>query len=154
MRPVGALVIIVAVLAACSDVSAPAATPDPFARLALQHALVLPAMDGWETRPGPADGFTIVAASLPIREATPYEFTLGHCGLQSPVDVGGSLWDPIDGQDADGRALDLATDGEMINATAGVIVVIGDQLRFRTDSGSVVRFARHVADETTYPLCD
>ena len=149
-----ALCALLAVLAGCADASAPAPTPDPFASLALQHPLVLPPQGAWETRPGPEDGVTVVASSLPIREATPYAFTLGHCGLQSPVDIGGRLWDPIDGVDADGRALDLATDDEMINATSGVIVVIGDELRFRTESGSVVRFVRHDADEKTYPLCD
>ena len=41
----------------------------------------------------------------------------------------------------------------MINATGGVIVVIGDEMRFRTDSGSVVRFERH-AGEKEFPGCD
>ena len=40
----------------------------------------------------------------------------------------------------------------MINATAGVIVVIGDEARFRTESGSVIRFARHDG-EKEFPGC-
>ena len=41
----------------------------------------------------------------------------------------------------------------MINATAGAIVVIGPEARFRTDSGSVIRFERH-AGEKEFPGCD
>ncbi|HEX7172029.1 MAG TPA: hypothetical protein VF365_05405 [Candidatus Limnocylindria bacterium] len=31
----------------------------------------------------------------------------------------------------------------MINATGGIIVVIDDEMRFRTGGGSTVRFSRH-----------
>ena len=91
-------------------------------------------------------------SSASIEHAVPYTFSLGHCGLLSPVDVDGSFWDPIDGVTATGRPLDLQTDGEMINATAGVIVVIGDEARFRTATGSVIRFARHEGDKQ-FPAC-
>lgn len=41
----------------------------------------------------------------------------------------------------------------MINATGGVIAIIGDEARFQTQSGSVVRFARH-AGEKEFTSCD
>ena len=91
--------------------------------------------------------------SQPIDEGVAYRFTLGHCGLLSPIDVDASFWAPLDGTTSTGVALDLQTDGEMINATGGVIVVIGEEMRFRTDSGSVVRFERHHG-EKEYPGCD
>ena len=87
------------------------------------------------------------------RRRVAYRFSLGHCGLLSPIDVDGSFWDPLDGTTPTGAELDLESDGEMINATGGVIVVIGDEMRFRTDSGSVVRFERHPG-EKEFPGCD
>jgi hypothetical protein len=91
-------------------------------------------------------------SSAAIEDGIPYSFNLGHCGLDSPVDVDGSFWDAIDGVTPAGRPLDLRTDNEMINATAGVIVVIDDEARFRTASGSVIRFARHEGDKE-FPAC-
>ena len=41
----------------------------------------------------------------------------------------------------------------MINATAGLIVVIGDEARVRTESGAVVELERHEG-EKEYPGCD
>jgi hypothetical protein len=139
-----ALCALVAVLAGCAGASAPAATPDPFADVADLHPLALPAE---------ADAGGEGPTSAPIRDGVAYTFSLGHCGLQSPVDVDGSYWDELDGIAPNGQPLDLDGDGEMINATPGVIVVIGDELRFRTESGSVVRFARHDGDEQ-FPTCE
>ena len=55
----------------------------------------------------------------PIRDGVAYTFSLGHCGLHSPVDVDGSYWDELDGVATNGARIDLDTDGEMINATIG-----------------------------------
>ena len=96
-----------------------------------------------EGEPGPNGGTVFEPLSDAIEKGAPYRFSLGHCGLSSPIDVDGSFWDPIDGVSASGAELDLANDAEMINATSGVILVIGDEMRFRTASGSVVRFRRH-----------
>ena len=87
-----------------------------------------------------------------IEDGVAYRFNLGHCGLGSPVDMDGSFWDELDGVTANGQPLDLGWDTEMINATAGVVVVIGDEARFRTETGSVVRFARHEGDKG-FPGC-
>lgn len=106
-----------------------------------------------EGRPGPTGGTVFEPASDAIEEAVPYRFSLGHCGLHSPIDVDGSFWDPVDGVTATGAAIDLAGDGEMINSTLGTIVVIGDEARFRTGSGSVLRLERHDG-EKEFPGCD
>ena len=147
-RTLPGLVAMAAVLlAACAEVRAPAETPDPFLEVSDLHPLDLPAFadgDGEGDGGGPS--------SVPVRDGVPYTFSLGHCGLQSPIDVDGSYWDEVDGIAPNGQALDLDTDGEMINATAGVIVVIGDEMRFRTESGSLVRFARHDGDKQ-FPTC-
>jgi hypothetical protein len=131
------------VLAGCATVSEPTETPDPLFEVSDLHPLDLP----------PAvDGGGLGASSAPIRDGVAYTFNLGHCGLQSPVDVDGSYWDALDGTAPNGQALDLEADVEMINATPGVIVVIGDELRLRTESGSLVRFARHDGDKE-FPPC-
>jgi hypothetical protein len=106
-----------------------------------------------EGRPGPNGGIVFDPVSAPIDHATAYLYELGHCGLLSPVDVDGSFWNPVGGTTADGAKLDLRADSEMINATAGLIVVIGDEARFRTVSGSVVRFERR-SGESEFSGCD
>jgi hypothetical protein len=104
------------------------------------------------TRARTAGGVVFDPLSVALEDGIPYSFNLGHCGLHSPVDVDGSFWDPINGVMATGQPLDLQNDTEMINATAGVIVVIGDEARFRTETGSIVRFARHEGDKE-FPGC-
>lgn len=106
-----------------------------------------------EGRRGPTGGVLFEPSSVPIDHGVPYRFSLGHCGLASPVDVDGSFWDPIDGVEPGGTRLDLTADSEMINATSGIIAVIDDEARLRTDSGTVVRFARH-AGTKDFPSCD
>ena len=102
---------------------------------------------------GPNGGTLFDPISAPIDETVAYRFSLGHCGLQSPVDVDGSFWDAVDGTTPSGDELNLADDSEMINATGGVIVVIGDEMRFRSASGSVVRFVRHDGGKE-FPQCE
>lgn len=106
-----------------------------------------------EGRPG-ANGATIFRpTSAAVVERAPYRFSLGHCGLLSPVDVDGAFWDPVDAVGASGRVVDLNNDGEMINQTAGVIILIGDKAFFRTESGTIVRFDRHDG-EKAFSGCD
>lgn len=141
--------------AACGSIVDPGETPDPWLSLEAGQGVTrdLPAAVARpEVRPGPSGGALFVPASAPIATGVPYRFSLGHCGLMSPVDVDGSFWVAIAGVTAGGRPLDLESDAEMINATSGVIVVIGDEARFRTESGSVVRFERHPG-EREFQMC-
>lgn len=111
-----------------------------------------PARPGAEGRPG-ENGETILRpVSVGIDDGASYRFSLGHCGLLSPVDVDGAFWDPVDAVDGAGNVVDLRTDDELINQTAGVIIVIGDEALFRTDGGTTVRFDRH-AGEKAFPGC-
>lgn len=97
--------------------------------------------------PGPIGRAVSPPTSAAIEEGVAYRFSLGHCGLHSPVDVDGSFWDAVEGVSAGGAPIDFERNPEMINATAGVIVVIGDEARFRTDGGSLIRFERHPGNE-------
>ena len=147
-----ALLLAVGVLSACSAGDAPTDAPD-FEGVSTANPRDLPRSgDFAEGDPGPEGGIVFGPVSARVEHGVAYRFSLGHCGLHSPVDVDGSFWDAVDGTTASGEVLDLENDGEMINTTSGVIVVIGDEMRFRTDSGSVVRFARHDGDKE-FPAC-
>jgi len=142
-RPIRAVLALTLLLASAACSGEPEVT-DPFDDIGIGDARPMPANEEVRLPFGPS--------SPAIEHGIPYIFNLGHCGLQSPVDVDGSYWDPVDGVTPDGQPIDLGTDTEMINATAGVIVVIDDEARFRTASGSVIRFARHGGDKE-FPAC-
>jgi hypothetical protein len=142
-----------AIVAAACAPAVPGSTTG-FEGVSIEDARDLPAsFASREGRPGPNGGTVYDPISEPIDDGVAYRFDLGHCGLYSPVDLDGSFWDAIGGTASTGETLDLDTDGEMINATSGAIVVIGDEMRFRTASGSVVRFERHPG-EKELPGCD
>jgi hypothetical protein len=72
-------------------------------------------------------------------------FSLGHCGLGSPIDVDGSLWDPV-GQ-IDGDATDV------VNSSNGTILFLGQQTaRFETSGGFRADLVRR-AGSKAYRLC-
>ena len=150
MRRTG-LAVVLALLAACSTSAPPASQVGwPAWEPARELPAEPPRADG---RPGPDGGSILAPASLPIATGAPYRFSLGHCGLASPVDLDGSFWVALDGVTAAGAPLDLASDSEMINATTGTVIVIDEEARFRTDTGAIIRFARHDG-ELEFPGCD
>jgi hypothetical protein len=68
------------------------------------------------------------------------DYTLGHCGLSSPIDIDGSLWDPI----GSSAQLTDAQEGELINATPAVVVLIeADTMEMRTPAGATLTLTRH-----------
>jgi len=149
-RLVAAILAATTVLAACGGEEALAG----FDQVSMANPRDLPiSLGSREGEPGPNGGTVFEPISDTVEKGAPYRYSLGHCGLLSPVDIDGSFWDPIDGVSASGAELDLATDPEMINATSGLIVVIGDEMRLRTASGSVVRFTRHEGAKE-FPGCD
>ena len=81
-------------------------------------------------------------------------FTLEHCGLLSPVDVDGSLWQPVGGVDAMAGPIDGDDEiGELINATPGELSLVTDDLAtFTTPMASVIHLAR-APGALDYPLC-
>ena len=72
-------------------------------------------------------------------------FTIGHCGLSSPIDVDGSLWDPIGAIDGSHPAA--------INAAAGQFTLAGEATaRFETDTGFAVNLLRREGPKA-FRLC-
>ena len=144
--------LLLAVAGCAADAGSPPESTDPWAAIGEAVRDMPPDIERAEGRIGPTGGTILEPSSVQIEEGVAYRFNLGHCGLYSPVDVDGSFWDAIEGVDPDGGPLDLDTDGETINATGGLIVVIGDEARFRTETGSVIRFERHFG-EKEFPGC-
>ncbi len=90
-------------------------------------------------------GVSLPPTTTPPLPAGPQPFALGHCGLWSGVDIGGSWWDPIGVVDSD--------HGDSINAAEGTILLVGpDQMRFTSMGGLTVQLLRH-AGPKYLPLC-
>ena len=91
-------------------------------------------------------GVSLPPLSKPPIPVRPQPHTLGHCGLWSGVDFGGSWWDPIGFVDTD--------HGDAINAAEGTIVIVGpDRALFTSKAGLAVQLVRH-AGEKFLPFCD
>jgi hypothetical protein len=156
LGPVRSVAVVLALcfLAACGATPTPTTHVDP------------PIPTPTAFAPLPAELSGIPAAGAPTAELQPHsprdeleigeerDFTLGHCGLGSPIDIDGSLWDPSGGQNGAGGALNEAQSGELINATSTVIKLESeDRMVMRTPLGAVIVLTRHDGPRD-YFLCD
>ena len=108
------------------------------------HLAVAP--DGtFDASRGEAFGIALEPTSVPGLAAGPVQYTLGHCGVFSGIDVGGSWWDPVGPVDLDS--------GDAINATTGVLTVTDpDHASFTTPTGFAVQLQRRDGPKFL-PLC-
>jgi hypothetical protein len=91
-------------------------------------------------------GISLPPTTTPPAPGEPRPFTLGHCGLWSGIDLGGSWWDPVGLVDAD--------HGDSINAAEGTIVFVDpEHALFTSKAGLAVRLVRRDG-EKYLPLCD
>jgi hypothetical protein len=158
------LIVVLGVLVACAAPNVPAASPSaaPTASPSAPAtdsaaALFLPLPEGYPTdveEPGVPTATVAPATSPGAELGVRYPFALGHCGLDSPFDFDGSLWDPVGGLDPAGGAIDSEAElGELINATEGELILSSaDEAQFRTAGGSVILLRRHDGPRA-YPLC-
>ena len=87
----------------------------------------------FERHPSFANGFP--PSSTPPLTPGPQPYQLGHCGLWSGIDAGGSWWDPVGQVDADHP--------DTINAAAGTLNVIdAEHATFVSPDGLVVQLLR------------
>ena len=85
-------------------------------------------------------------SSRPLVPGAPQPYTLGHCGLFSGIDHGGSWWDPVGLVDYDHP--------DAINAAEGTIAAIGpDRAIFTSNAGLTVQLVRRDGPKSL-PLCD
>lgn len=83
-----------------------------------------------------------------------FALTLGHCGLASPLDFDGSLWNPVAGDDGNGGPLTQDQVGELVNATPVTVTLIDrDAALLVTPLGAIVTLVRH-GGARLYGLCD
>lgn len=92
-----------------------------------------------------AMGIGVPPASPPDGIAGPREFTLGHCGVFSGIDVDGSYWDLVGPISFDS--------GEAINATTGILNLTDpDHGTFSAPGGFSVQLIRHIGPKLL-PMC-
>jgi len=117
----------------------------------------LPLPAGYSGIPGPGAPTAMMeahtpAGSVPLGE--PQSLEIGHCGLGSPIDFDGSLWDPTAGDDGSGGPLTTEQQGELINATQVELKIVDpDTAVLVTPAGARVLLVRHDGARP-YALCD
>jgi len=153
MRLVLAIISTLVLGAGCAaPVPPPTAAPSPTATPTMRS---LPA--NVAGIPAPGDATATVESHSRSREleiGVARNFQLGHCGLISPIDFDGSLWDPIGGHDGNGGPLTEAQMGELVNATPTVVELTdANAAQLLTPFGAVITLARHDGPRP-YFLCD
>ena len=140
------LVGVMLVSVACGGPS-PSPTPAP------TPAALVPLPAGLSGIPGPADTTAEISAVSPADElqvGDERDYELGHCGLGSPIDIDGSLWDPLGTK----FVLTEAQSGELVNATRVAIALVSeDSMTLTTPAGAELTLARHEGPRR-YFLCD
>lgn len=133
-------------LTACAAEPPPSSAPLP-------ELLPLPA--AVRARPG-GPTFEVTPASRRgvLTPAMAMPFVLGHCGLLSPVDVDGSLWNPVGADDGNGGALSEDHIGELINSTTVSFTLLTPQAaRLDTPRGARILLVRNDGPGG-YSACD
>lgn len=136
-------------LACVSETPTPLPTAPDVATLPLQAGI------SGIPKPG-APTATVDSRTPPdtVQVAVEQSFQLGHCGLASPIDFDGSLWDPTFGDDGSGGPLTDPQIGELINQTATVLVLVDTQTaQLVTPLGARIVLLRHNGARA-YGLCD
>ena len=152
MRTLAFGLLVVLLLVGCSSEQGPIDTPT----LAID-LVTLPLPPGVSGIPEAGAPTTMIepispAGSIPI--GAPQNYQLGHCGLGSPIDFDGSLWDPTAGDNGAGGDLTQDQHGELINATPVVLTLVdATRTQMVTPCGARILLVRH-AGARPYYLCD
>ena len=97
---------------------------------------------------GPGESFTVAVSPTSVAgqlTGEPIPYALGHCGVNSGIDVDGSWWDPVGFVDID--------HGDSINAASGTFAPIdSNHATFTSDGGFSVTVVRRVGDKHL-PMC-
>jgi hypothetical protein len=83
----------------------------------------------------PGMGVLVEPTSIEGVEGGPMQFSLGHCGVFSGIDIDGAWWDPVGSIEMDS--------GEAVNSTAGVLVFLDEgAANFTTPAGFTLHLIR------------
>ena len=145
---------LVVALASLVSLTACASSAEPTPAPTLSFPPLPAALADVEPRPGEPRAELAPRSRRGAEVGATYRFRLEHCGLASPIDFDGSLWDVLGVATAEGaQVTDESQTGELINATSGTITLVApESARFLTPSGVVVTLFRH-AGPKRYHLC-
>ena len=116
-----------------------------------------PLPSGIAIRPGADDPSAI---STPGTEFGSWEvgqaqqYTLGHCGLASPIDFDGNLWDPTGGHNGSGQEPSPEQVTELLSSTTVSIMMISPLKAVMTAPSGAVVFLDRIPGAKAYLLCD
>lgn len=152
-------------MAACAIAPAGPSPVSPTARVTVSPAATLhttpspalvPLPPNVAGIPGPGDQSVVLEPETErgaIQPGVPRQFQLGHCGLGSPIDFDGSLWNPVAGHDGRGGALTEEQVGELINPTEVTLILLAPDLaELHTPLRAVITIAR-LEGGRAYSLC-
>jgi hypothetical protein len=75
---------------------------------------------------------------------TAYPYELQHCGLFSPIDFDGTVWDIVGAQNGKGGQATEDQLNSLVNALSGTMTLLGpDTAVFKAKSGVIVGLKRH-----------
>ena len=110
------------------------------------HVVAKPGVLALDVARQDAFGISLAPSSTPPLTVGAQRVALGHCGLWSGIDVGGSWWDPVGAVDADHP--------DAINAAEGSLTVVdADHATYTSRGGLTVQLLRHPGPKYL-PLCD
>ena len=84
------------------------------------------------------------AASTPAPKGAPFAFTLGHCGLASPIDFDSSLWLPVGF---------VPEHGDAINAADGFVTIVAPTDAVLRTRGGLEVTLRRMGGAVNVRLC-
>ena len=150
------LVLVLLLAGGCAGQPAPSATPLPSPTIDVSLFRPLPGhLTGLPPGGGPSANIAPqTQRGLPIDPTRGHDFELPHCGLLSPIDFDGSLWDPLGGHDGRGGPLTDEQLSELVNGTrVRLFLLAPDTSLLVTPANGFVLLARHVGPRE-YGLCD
>lgn len=140
----------IAILVATACASPAPATQAP-------QATGQPLPSGVAIRPGPDDPSVAVTPESELgtwQVGQAQQYTLGHCGLASPIDFDGNLWDPTSGHNGSGQAPSAEQVTELLGETTVSIMMISPLTAVLTAPLGTVVFLDRIPGAKAYLLCD
>jgi hypothetical protein len=144
------LLVAALLMVACTSVAPTPPAQQPTSR---------PLPEGIAIRPGPDDESVAILPETEEGEGNwqvgqAQQYTLGHCGLASPIDFDGNLWDPTGGHNGNGQEPSPEQVTELLGETTVSIMMISPLSAVLTAPLGTVVFLDRVPGAKAYLLCD
>ncbi len=116
-----------------------------------------PLPSGIAIRPGPDDPSVAITPESELgtwEVGQAQQYTLGHCGLASPIDFDGNLWDPNGGHNGNGQEPSPEQVTELLNSVEVSIMMFSPVSAVLTAPMGTVVFLDRIPGAKAYLLCD